>query len=198
MCGSPSPRPRLRLVEFAPPLHRSRTSTWSDIVPGLAQAIARLSMKSSTSSKASSRMENASNRHRRYQQSAPIVIRSEYKMAPEERLEPTTLRLTALPAASPMVPSRPLPSLLELPPRGPCPRSSPPIPAETQDSAIISPSLIARRPSPLSERWSNQRLPLAGHDHCRHARRRLFCAAAQAAVRHPVRWRRQSAGQVCG
>src|SRR5215472_16200036 len=95
MCGSPSPRPRLRLVEFAPPLHRSRTSTWSDIVPGLAQAIARLSMKSSTSSKASSRMENASNRHRRYQQSAPIVIRSEYKMAPEEGLEPTTLRLTA-------------------------------------------------------------------------------------------------------
>jgi hypothetical protein len=65
---------------------------------------------------------------------------SSSEMAPEEGLEPTTLRSTALPASSPLVPHCALPSLLEVAGQAPCPRSSPQSPAETQDSAIISPS----------------------------------------------------------
>ena len=53
---------------------------------------------------------------------------------------PIPLRLTALPATSLLVPARPQPSLFELARQAPGPRSSPPIPAETQHSAIISPS----------------------------------------------------------
>ena len=44
----------------------------------------------------------------------PSRRRSEFRMAPEEGLEPTTLRLTALPVASPTVPARPSVSLAVL------------------------------------------------------------------------------------
>jgi hypothetical protein len=62
-------------------------------------------------------------------------------MAPEEGLEPTTLRLTALPDAFPMVPARPRRALLELDRPARDPRWSPPVPFLTQESAINPPSV---------------------------------------------------------
>ena len=55
-------------------------------------------------------------------------------MAPEEGLEPTTLRLTALPAASPLVPGRPRKSPPEPEATCPRPRFSPLVPAGPQES----------------------------------------------------------------
>ena len=102
-----------------------------------------------------------------------LTADSSSEMAPEEGLEPTTLRLTALPAASPFMRYRPLPSLLDLARWAPCPGSSPQIPAETQDSAIISPSFdcpidqarhkpISRPSSPADVRAVAGRLGRAG------------------------------------